>query len=266
MRMASRFDVATGRHALARLRVAGRSAHGKGTALLPLLPPTNAKRHQRRRAFRHLVAATSVPELLEAIEKSPVDSASVLGVAAELRSPADEALPQLEGDWVVLWSDLGKPKTPQVKSPARKFVPNLKMLSFGALPPVEIAITGSYNRVQSNLYELLQVFQLPDSNITAAMVLGAPCAPDPEQSNRLTVQFDSVRVVLPLEAGEGCIQALEEAGLGDAIKGAIPIDAPSTYIDIEYIDSTLRVHTGQTGTTYVLKRLHSPDKIPFSLD
>lgn len=195
------------------------------------------------------------------IEQSPEDRGAVLDAAAELRSPEAEALSQLDGDWVVLWTDLGKNSLS-----TGLFTPTLKMLSFGGLPPVKVAIVDSYNRVKGDSYELLQVFQVPGSQFTAAMVLGGACTPDPEQPNRLSVQFNSVRVCPPLDASEGCLKMLEEAGLGYAIDIAVPIVTKTTYIDVGFIDSTLRVHKGQSGITYILKRLKGAAAIPFLLD
>ena len=153
------------------------------------------------------------------------------------------------------------------------FTPTLKMLSFGALPPIKVAIVDSYNRVKGDSYELLQVFRIPDSEATAAMVLGGRCVPaaadagdDAGPSQPPQRPFH----VCEGAAASGCPGGLRggTGGGGPGARGTIAIDAKPTYIDVDYIDGALRVHKGQSGTTYVLKRLlqEAGESIPFLLD
>uniref|UniRef100_A0A7S1T497 Plastid lipid-associated protein/fibrillin conserved domain-containing protein n=1 Tax=Tetraselmis chuii TaxID=63592 RepID=A0A7S1T497_9CHLO len=220
-----------------------------------------------RRKGRHgplRIAAATSSQLLEVIESSPEDKGAVLGVASELDSAPETALTCLDGDWTVSWTDLGKGWIS--KAVMGLFTPSLKMLSFGTLPPVKVAIVDSYNRVRGGSYDLLQVFQLEGSDVTAAMVLSGTCGPDLERPNRLNVQFSSVRVLTREDAPLEWRDVLVEAGLGDALTAAQGVVAKCTYIDVDYIDDVLRVHKGESGTTYVLRRLQPPAHIPFPLE
>ena len=144
--------------------------------------------------------------------------------------------------------------------------PSLKMLSFGALPPLKVNLTDSYNRVSPGAYDLLQCFELPSASgsgtVEVAMMLRAPgWQVNGERPLRLDVQFSTVSM-LPGASAEPdeAMAAMEAAGLGEAARAPVEIEAKATYIDVEALSEALRVHKGASGKTYILQRV---DAIPY---
>ena len=193
--------------------------------------------------------------VLRAIQTGPSNTEDILRMCYVLQSPRETALSQLDSSWEVLWSDLGLSSAPV----------SLEMLSFGALCGCRVELHSSYNIVDGSRYDLLQAFSVPGSALRAAMVLCGHCARDPAQPHRLVVEFRSVRIAPCSANPEACEAALVGCGLGAAVRAPVPIQVRPAFIDIEYISPCLRVHKGQSGTTYVLQRLASADAIPFVL-
>ena len=140
------------------------------------------------------------------------------------------------------------------------------MLSFGALPPVKVNLTSSYNRITASTYDLLQCFELPceSGTVGVAMALGGPCQESKENDCRLEVKFEQVRL-LPAEGADrnAFIAALEAAGLGsEGVETPVQIEAKPTYIDVDHLSDALRVHKGASGATYVLRRV---EDIPYTM-
>jgi len=198
--------------------------------------------------------------LTKAIAEDPGDKDAILSACGRLPAPPDDALAQLVGDWKVEWSSMqsrpGKPPGEASRVPPGGI--KLRFLSFGALPDVEVCIVGGYNRisgsVEGGVYELFQVFTVPGSEgVTAAMVLGGPWgAMEPGEPRRASVHFQTVTLVPSADDKERSVEMLKAAGLG--VLTPIPVKAPPTYIDVEYIDGGIRVHKGESGMTYVLSR------------
>lgn len=193
----------------------------------------------------------------------------------------------MTGNWEVKWSSLGtksppKDSTPPTKPPAV----NLKFMSFGVLPGVEVNLTGSFNRVfgegpkadglarPGGIYELLQVFSVPGEadGPSAAMVLSGPWSgpeeddPSTDGPARCEVRFQTVRLEPSTKDAVSSLEMLRKVGLGEYLKPT-ELKAKSTYIDLEYMSPSLRVHRGESGAVYVLSRLggvgFESDAIPF---
>lgn len=109
-------------------------------------------------------------------------------------------------------------------------------------------------------YELFQVFTIPGSEgVTAAMVLGGPWEQDQDgKQGRASVHFQTVTLVPSSSQREASIEMLRAAGLTTLTP--VPIKAPPTFIDVEYIDSEIRVHRGSSGAVYILSR----GEVPFT--
>eukprot|EP00929_Paragymnodinium_shiwhaense_P074067 TRINITY_DN37888_c0_g1_i1.p1 TRINITY_DN37888_c0_g1~~TRINITY_DN37888_c0_g1_i1.p1 ORF type:complete len:243 (+),score=45.52 TRINITY_DN37888_c0_g1_i1:101-829(+) len=208
-------------------------------------------------------------DFLEVVQKPGAEKEAVLTAAAELPAASAGAAEELPGDWKVVWSTLGGGGG--AKSADKPPAVPLAALSFGALPPVGVHFLEAYNRVSATgkgegMYELFQMFSLPEvPDVRAAMVLSGPwTTADAEKPGRASVHFQSVQL-LPDNSSpeklEACKQALQANGLGQALL-PVPLRAPPTYIDVEFIDDNFRVHKGQSGATYVLTR-EAPGRIPF---
>mmetsp|Transcript_138090 Transcript_138090/g.441183 ORF Transcript_138090/g.441183 Transcript_138090/m.441183 type:complete len:335 (-) Transcript_138090:42-1046(-) len=267
-----------------------------------LLSVTMAHRQRGRRAARTWIRLNAAP--LGSDEASAVGGEKALedaiaGFAAN-RDPnlvfaALERMPRascqaalaLTGNWEVKWSSLGtksppKDSTPPAKPPAV----NLKFMSFGALPGIEVNLTGSFNRVfgegpkadgiarPGGIYELLQVFSVPGEadGPSAAMVLSGPWS-GPEENDpstdgpaRCEVRFQTVRLEPSTKDAASSLEMLRKVGLGEYLMPT-ELKAKSTYIDLEYMSPSVRVHRGESGAVYVLSRLggvgFESDAIPF---
>mmetsp|Transcript_41382 Transcript_41382/g.98111 ORF Transcript_41382/g.98111 Transcript_41382/m.98111 type:complete len:264 (+) Transcript_41382:94-885(+) len=218
------------------------------------------------RLQRKLKIPQSSRDILKVVEKNPEDLEGILAKCSEHEMTlTGDLLEGLRDDWLVVWSDLGKSSGEKRPSKAQ-FVPSLKMLSFGALADVKVGITESFNRVKGSRYDLVQCFQVCECGTHGALILQGECASNPQHpSSRLDVKFSSVKISAHNDASPEVVVALRDKGLGDALDGPVPIKAPNTYIDIEYLDGDIRVHKGQSGSTYILRRLKGQEAIPYDL-
>jgi len=234
------------------------------TALAFQLPARAPTRATRTVALQASTLTADESSLLGLIAEEPEKKAPLLEACASL-SAIPDGLEALEGDWRVEWTSLGKGFAQKLLFSI--FSPSLKMLSFGALPPVKVNLTASYNRVALGRYDLLQCFELPSTTggdpVGVAMALCGSGSVSSEQSNRLDVQFEKV-VLVPATGGDAdeFHAALDAAGLVDGAGEPIDIDVKPTYIDLTHLSDSLRVHKGASGSTYVLQRV---DEIPYEL-
>jgi len=199
---------------------------------------------------------------MDAIVASPSDKETILACCQALPATPPDAVEQLIGDWKVEWSTLSaggrSGRVLESERPPMQTI-KLRFLSFGALPEVEVCIVGGFNRIRGSVadggtYELFQVFTLPGSEgVTAAMVLGGPWGKDVGgKPGRAAVHFQAVTLVPSSSQPEASIAMLRAAGLTTMMP--VPVRAPPTFIDVEYIDKTIRVHRGESGAVYILSR------------
>mmetsp|Transcript_137485 Transcript_137485/g.383435 ORF Transcript_137485/g.383435 Transcript_137485/m.383435 type:complete len:298 (-) Transcript_137485:181-1074(-) len=245
---------------------------GKGLAALsaPLVLLSALAGGPRRRGCRRGAgrAAAGEAQRLMGMVKSG-DQDAILAVCGELPSlPADVAA-QLVGDWKVEWSSLSSGRKPAATGAQPETSPAIKLrfLSFGALPDVEVCVVAGFNRVSGSAelggtYELFQVFAMPGSlDVVAALVLGGPWHQDEGgKPGRASVHFQTVTLIPSAAAPQASEAMLKAAGL--TVRTPIPVKAPPTFIDIEYIDDVLRVHRGESGAVYILSREEFPFKTP----
>jgi hypothetical protein len=219
-----------------------------------------------RRSWPAVMQTPEELALLDTIKEDAASKKLVLAACAPLTSEPPPGLETLSGDWRVEWTDLGKSFAQKLIF--KLFTPSLKMLSFGALPPVKVNLTDSYNRITPTGYDLLQCFELPapersgGGTVGVAMALCGSGSANSEIPYRLDVQFETV-VLLPATGADvdAFYAALEAAGLpSDGAKEPIKIEVKPTYIDVEHLSDALRVHKGASGTTYVLERV---EDIPY---
>eukprot|EP00310_Coccolithus_braarudii_P021474 CAMPEP_0183332382 /NCGR_PEP_ID=MMETSP0164_2-20130417/1570_1 /TAXON_ID=221442 /ORGANISM="Coccolithus pelagicus ssp braarudi, Strain PLY182g" /LENGTH=255 /DNA_ID=CAMNT_0025501089 /DNA_START=26 /DNA_END=793 /DNA_ORIENTATION=+ len=242
-------------------------ALGESFRILPLTTRTTSQR-MCRSMFMLNGLSSEESALLETIRTDPSTKKVVLEACRPLLSQPPQDIESLTGDWCVRWTDLGKGGFQKLLF--KIFTPSLKMLSFGALPPIKVNLTDSYNRVTTTTYDLLQCFDLPTATgsggtVGVAMALRGSGAVSKERPNRLEVQFETV-LLLPAadtDPGDFCT-ALEAAGLPlEGAREPIKIEVKPTYIDVEHLSDGLRVHKGASGTTYVLERV---ERIPYTLE
>lgn len=240
---------------------------GSVAAALSSHKPTRQPQSRHSKLRRSAAIDGGVDALMELLKTKRDDKDSILAACETLLPSSADAVAQLVGDWKVEWSTMSAGAKVSTAGGKAEPAPTIKLrfLSFGVLPEVEVSIVGGFNRVSGSadeelggLYELFQVFTVPGSDgVTAAMVLGGPWSRDDEgnKKGRASVHFQYVKLV-PSSDKEASISMLRSAGLPLT---AIPVRAPPTFIDVEYIDDSIRVHRGESGAVYVLSR----ETVPF---
>eukprot|EP00930_Biecheleria_cincta_P001503 TRINITY_DN102643_c0_g1_i1.p1 TRINITY_DN102643_c0_g1~~TRINITY_DN102643_c0_g1_i1.p1 ORF type:complete len:294 (-),score=63.34 TRINITY_DN102643_c0_g1_i1:57-938(-) len=237
-------------------------------------------RHASTRILRH--ASPEEDKVLQLAAEYPSaqkadadDLEEMVRAANKLMSPfiGQAAYGGLPGDWKVEWSTVGGRAflRPGEATPEPT---NLQLLSFLAIPKTLVRSTGSYNRIDESMYQLVQTFTMLDTpgGTEAAMVLEGPWSTGTAEGawgkgaerTRVPVQFKTVRVVPSAENTEESRAMIEKLGLGDFLERK-EIEARETYIDLNHMSPDMRIHKGASGAVYVLSKMEQ-GTIPFLLD
>jgi len=202
--------------------------------------------------------------------------------AACSRMPAvsGDAFEQLVGNWKVEWNSRSGRVWPTGEGSCTPLP--LKLRAHGVLPPVPVQFTGMYNRVldvrknsfqpPGGIFELIDVFTIPRSEgIEAALVLAGPWKTGSSEGEwgkgaprtRCGLHLQTARLALSSSDPGASKAMLEAAGLGEFLQ-PVDISTSATYIDLDFISKSARVHKDESGVMHVLTRLSDP--VPFSLD
>eukprot|EP00929_Paragymnodinium_shiwhaense_P121852 TRINITY_DN94243_c0_g1_i1.p1 TRINITY_DN94243_c0_g1~~TRINITY_DN94243_c0_g1_i1.p1 ORF type:complete len:328 (+),score=78.43 TRINITY_DN94243_c0_g1_i1:79-984(+) len=245
-------------------------------ALLTAGAVRGSRRGDSREQSRRVAAVacrSSEQSVLSALNTFPTgDADDLVEVRGEVKSLTSStgggagAFSALIGDWKEEWTSRSG------KNVSKMLL--LQMASGGVLPSKPANSGALYYRVvEGGVYQWIQAFTPVGADAEAAMVMTGKWQTGGAEGNwgagaerqRISFEFESLRVAPSSTATEASLEMLEKAGLKDFMEEK-PVDGKVDYFDIQYISNSMRVSQTEGGLQSVFSRVSPEEGVPFLLD